>query len=123
MSPMPLTLSMLINAIWRMAVLAQQDAPVRPPSQWDGWPFSPGFSESLPFMLAKALFIILIIGLAMLLVRLLFGPGGPLSEPWMEEDREAQRQRKLEELERQLLEGEIDRRYYDKRKAKLQGRK
>ena len=123
MSPMPLMLSVLINATWRMAALARQDAPVRPPSQWDGWPFSPGFSESLPFMLAKALFIILIIGLAMLLVRLLFGPGGPLSEPWMEEDREAQRQRKLEELERQLLEGEIDRRYYDKRKAKLQGRK
>lgn len=123
MSPMPLTLSVLINATWRMAALARQDAPVRPPSQWDGWPFSPGFSESLPFMLAKALFIILIIGLAMLLVRLLFGPGGPLSEPWMEEDREAQRQRKLEELERQLLEGKIDRQYYDKRKAKLQGRK
>jgi len=51
---------------------------------WRFWPFqAPGLDAPFLPIAAKVLFLLLVLGGIALLLRRLFGPGGPLREPWM----------------------------------------
>lgn len=55
-------------------------------SPWETFPFSlPGQDSTIVVIGAKLLFLLLILGSIALLLRWLFGPGGFLREPWMDE--------------------------------------
>lgn len=65
--------SLLLNLVAR--------TPVRPGSEWEFWPFTTGFDSPWLPLLAKIVFLALILGLLALMLRLLFGPGGPMRPP------------------------------------------
>jgi len=64
---------------------------------WRGWPFS-GWGYEGGFLVAGArvLFVALLLGGIAVLLRLLFGPGGPLREKGWEAMQEAEARRKAE---------------------------
>lgn len=80
----------------------------------------PGSGETWLFVAAKALFLLLVFAALVVGIRWLFGPGGRLAEPWMQESWEEKRRDDLRDLERRRKAGQLDERNYLRRKRKLE---
>lgn len=109
---------------WFPLAMAADDFPFRDatprPSLWETWPFSQGGNETLLFSVTKGLFLLAIFAVIIWVVRRLFGPGGPMAEPWMRESWEAQRREKLALLEERLAAGEVSPDEYERLRKKLE---
>lgn len=88
--------------------------------QWRAWPFNSGYGEHIFPAIARLVFITLIMGVILLFLRLLFGPGGPLRDKELEEEARQEMEREREELETLLAKGEISEMEY---KVRMKGLK
>ncbi|XXJ19952.1 SHOCT domain-containing protein [Desulfovibrio caledoniensis] len=75
--------------------------------QWRAWPFNSGYGEHILPALARLLFVTMIMGVILLFLRLLFGPGGPLRDKELEEEARQEAERERAELKELLDAGEI----------------
>ncbi|OIQ51752.1 hypothetical protein BerOc1_00209 [Pseudodesulfovibrio hydrargyri] len=75
--------------------------------EWRAWPFNSGFGEQILPAVARLLFVTLIMGVILLFLRLLFGPGGPLRDKELEEEARQETERERAELKERLDAGEI----------------
>lgn len=76
------------------------------------WPFGPGYGDTLLPALARLLFAGFILGVILLSLRLLFGPGGIWRDKELEAEAEEERLHELAELEKQLANKEISQAEY-----------
>lgn len=53
---------------------------------WRTWPFGPDYGGGVWWTVTKFLFVAVILGLIVLLLRIFFGPGGKLREKKWDED-------------------------------------
>lgn len=74
---------------------------------WRAWPFNAGYGDHLLPSLARLAFVTLIMGVILLFLRLLFGPGGPLRDKEMDREAEEQIKQERAELEDKFARGEI----------------
>lgn len=88
--------------------------------EWRLWPFGPGYGDTLLPAVARLLFAALILGLILLFLRFLFGPGGIWRDKELEAEAEEQRLAEIAELEEQLRKNEISEAEY---KIKMKGLK
>lgn len=75
--------------------------------QWRAWPFNSGFGEHILPAIARFIFISAIMGVILLFLRLLFGPGGPLRDKELEEEARIETERERAEVEELLVKGDI----------------
>ncbi|MEZ7198173.1 SHOCT domain-containing protein [Pseudodesulfovibrio karagichevae] len=75
--------------------------------QWRAWPFNAGYGEHILPAVARLLFVTLIMGVILLFLRLLFGPGGPLRDKELEEEARRETERERAELKERLEKGDI----------------
>lgn len=75
--------------------------------QWRAWPFNSGYGEHILPAIARFIFISLIMGVILLFLRLLFGPGGPLRDKELEEEARIETEKERAELEELFAQGEI----------------
>lgn len=88
--------------------------------QWRAWPFNSGYGEHILPAIARMLFVAAIIGVVLLFLRLLFGPGGPLRDKELEEEARLETERERAELDEMLAKGEISEMEY---KVRMKGLK
>lgn len=74
---------------------------------WRAWPFNAGYGDHLLPSLARLAFVTLIMGVILLFLRFLFGPGGPLRDKEMDREAEEEIKRERAELEAMFARGEI----------------
>lgn len=106
--------------MWNIPLILAQGRPGGPQADWRTWPFGRGWEDSWLFVGTKLLFILLLFGLLVFVLRRLFGPRGPLREKWMEEDWEHQRQERLRKLDERFERGELDRDAYERKRRKAE---
>ena len=87
--------------------------------QWRAWPFNSGYGETLLPAVARLLFVTMIMGVILLFLRLLFGPGGPLRDKELEEEARQETERERAELKEQLDRGELSEQEYNVRMKRL----
>ncbi|MGE4421289.1 MAG: SHOCT domain-containing protein [Pseudodesulfovibrio sp.] len=75
--------------------------------QWRAWPFNAGYGEQILPAVARLLFVTLIMGVILLFLRLLFGPGGPLRDKELEEEARRETERERAELKERFEKGDI----------------
>ncbi|MFO7817325.1 MAG: SHOCT domain-containing protein [Thermodesulfobacteriota bacterium] len=89
---------------------------------WSSWPFGPGFTAGWLMSITKFVFIGLVLGLIMLVLRLLFGPKGPFRDKELEREAEEEK-RKVQEavdiLNKRLAKGEISEEEFMRKKRML----
>ncbi|EGB13894.1 Protein of unknown function DUF2078, membrane [Pseudodesulfovibrio mercurii] len=88
--------------------------------QWRAWPFNAGYGEHILPALARLLFVTLIMGVILLFLRLLFGPGGPLRDKELDEEARRETERERAELKEQFDKGEISEMEYKARLKRLE---
>jgi uncharacterized membrane protein len=89
-------------------------------SPWRHWPFGPSLTGGWLLALTKFVFIGLVLALILWLLRWAFGPGGRFRD--QEDEREQNRQSKLEAMDilrRRLAQGEISPDEFEDRKKLL----
>lgn len=91
------------------------DSPV-----WRAWPFNAGYGDHILPAIARFIFVTLILGGILLMLRFLFGPGGPLRDEEMDREAEEMIRKEREELDEQLANNEITEFEYKIRLKKLQ---
>ena len=92
------------------------------PGDWSGFPFGPGFTGSWLLAVGKFVFIGLILGVILWVLRKFFGPGGPLRDRDLDREAEeirAGRVEALKILDRRLASGEISNEEYLEKKSLL----
>ncbi|MCJ2164047.1 MULTISPECIES: SHOCT domain-containing protein [unclassified Pseudodesulfovibrio] len=87
--------------------------------QWRAWPFNSGYGEHVLPAIARLAFITLIMGVILLFLRLLFGPGGPLRDKELEEEARQETQRERAETEALFARGELTELEYKTRMKSL----
>ncbi|WP_319585049.1 SHOCT domain-containing protein [uncultured Pseudodesulfovibrio sp.] len=75
--------------------------------EWRAWPFNSGYGEHILPAVARLLFVTMIMGVILLFLRLLFGPGGPLRDKELEEEARLETEQERAELQKLFDEGEI----------------
>ena len=75
--------------------------------QWKAWPFNAGYGEHFFPAVARLAFVFLIIGVILLFLRLLFGPGGPLRDKELEEEARLETEQERAELEELFAKNDI----------------
>ncbi|MBN2140160.1 MAG: SHOCT domain-containing protein [Desulfovibrionaceae bacterium] len=88
-------------------------------SQWDFWPFGPGYGQNWTLTLAKAAYVAVILGLILLFLRFLFGPKGVFRDKELEREAEEEKKKALEELELDFAAGRIEEFEYRLKKRSL----
>ncbi|WFS61116.1 SHOCT domain-containing protein [Pseudodesulfovibrio thermohalotolerans] len=88
--------------------------------QWRAWPFNSGYGEHILPAAARMLFVAAIIGVVLLFLRVLFGPGGPLRDKELEEEARRETEQERAELEEMFAKGEISEMEYN---VKMKGLK
>lgn len=81
--------------------------------EWRLWPFGPGYGQTILPNLARLAFVALLMGAIFLFLRILFGPNGFMRDHELDREAEEQTRQEIEELERQLRDGEIDKEEYE----------
>jgi uncharacterized membrane protein len=75
--------------------------------QWRAWPFNSGYGEHILPAVARLLFVTLIMGVILLFLRLLFGPGGPLRDKELEEEARRETEQERADLKERFEKGDI----------------
>jgi len=86
---------------------------------WSKWPFGPGFTGGWLVAISKFAFIGLVLALILFLLRWLFGPGGKMRSPELDENSDRQGieiESALEILQKRLARGEISEQEFQDKK-------
>ncbi|BCS87420.1 SHOCT domain-containing protein [Pseudodesulfovibrio sediminis] len=75
--------------------------------EWRAWPFNSGYGEKILPAIARLVFVSAIMGVILLFLRLLFGPGGPLRDKEMDEEARIETEQERAEVEELFAKGEI----------------
>jgi len=86
---------------------------------WSKWPFGPGFTSGWLVAISKFAFIGLVLALILFLLRWLFGPGGRMRSPELDENPDIQdieNEAPLVILQKRLARGEISEQEFQDKK-------
>ncbi len=96
---------MINNSFFSNFGAGLQDFFSRP--EWRLWPFGPGYGDTILPAIARLLFAAAILGVILLFLRFLFGPGGIWRDKELEAEAEQERLAEISELKEQLARKEI----------------